>query len=223
MFDFLGKTVAGVFIFFVIVGFYELNKPLPDENTPIEKPASVKRKEMDLELYPVQFEADYCHKTIPSLQVKMSKKNFLRTIMPGNEIMWDYTIDKMVYFRNETEPCGFCMTLTKDDGKTEKIFIHRGKNKFHSIYINDVRFVNGGDFEVVQKIISDAGKNHLRVELATSYAQFPKPFENKIKDNNSKESWMEAFAIVSGVSKDMAKITKPAVDGMAEAFKEVTK
>ena len=51
----------------------------------------------------------------------------------------------------------------------------------------------------------------------------PKPFENRFHDNNSKESWEEAFEIVGKVGKDMAKITKPAVDGMTEAFKEVRK
>lgn len=166
MLDYIGKTIGCIFIFFVVCGLYELNKPMPDENKPAEKPASVRRAELDREIYPVQFKADYCHKDIPSLEIKMSRKNFLETIMPGNEISWNYSIDKMVYFRNETEPCGFCMTLSKKDGKTEKVFVHRGKNKFHSIYNDEVRFVNGGDFDSVQKIINDAGKNHLRVEVA---------------------------------------------------------
>lgn len=229
MLDFITKTVGVIFLFFVVCGIYELNKPLPAEDETVQKTRSELRKEAEVNMYPVQLEADFCHSTIPSLKLKISDRNTLKTIMPGRELNWDYKIDKLVYFKNEADPVGACLTLTAKDRDPEILMIHRKKSYFHTHFINQVRFVEGGTFEDLQKIekaLSDNSlhiKNNMDVELAKSYAELPKPAPQTLHDNNSKESWMEAFAILGRVSRDMQEITKPAVEGMAGAFKEIKK
>ena len=223
MFDFIGKSIGVVVVFFIFFALTDHTKEV-ENNLALQDAMVVGKIDRHKgETFPFDFEGDYCHSTSPKMTFEFKGKDLIKISAPGDEKFWHYKMDKLVYFRNEEEPCGFCLTLTRKDGTSTKAMFHRGKSKFHSWYIDEVYFEDSSDIEEVKKIVEKAGINRLNVECASDYAMLPKPFENRFHDNNSKESWEEAFEIGGKVGKDMAKITKPAVDGMTEAFKEVRK
>jgi len=198
----------------------------PGQKKEVEKVSYKSPKQIDMEMYPVRFNGDLCHLIDPDYSVKMENKP--EGIIVINCKEYNFSLDKLAYFRNETEPFGFGLTLTRD-GKTTKMFCHRGRSKVHSWYVDEVRFEDSHDAEQMVKIVKSLRENschienRMNIEFASDYALMPVPYENKVKDNNSRESWMEAFAILGKVSSDMKEITKPAVEGMTGAYNEITK
>lgn len=144
----LGKCFTAVVLFFAISGVYFLVKP---EKEIVEEEPVVES------IYPFEFRASSQSGKGPTLYVTV--KNGFMNISPLVKGSFDYELGRLVYFDDETEPCGFEMTLTDTEGKKQKVLFHRGKPKFHTNWKYKVHYSENSDIETVKSIVESAKQN----------------------------------------------------------------
>lgn len=150
----LGKCFTAVVLFFAISGVYFLVKPEKEvEEVPVVE-----------SFYPFEFRALQQDGKGPTLYVTV--KNGYLDISPLVKSSFDYELGRLVYFDDETEPCGFEMTLTNSDGKQQKVLFHRGRPKFHTNWKYKIHYSNESDMETVKEIVKSAKQNIFCFESA---------------------------------------------------------
>lgn len=76
-----------------------------------------------------------------------------------------YTITHVIYYKDEVEPRGFQLKVTrKSDGKTEIWNFHRKSSYYHTKFKDQVKLKESSDFETVKRIIQSARDNSAHKE-----------------------------------------------------------
>ncbi|MCQ2242341.1 hypothetical protein [Treponema sp.] len=145
----LEKAFGVVFAFFLISGIVFLVKP--------EKEAVVEEETVVQSIYPFESRASQVDGKGPNLYITV--KNGFLNISPLVNSSFDYELCRLVYFGEETEPCGFEMILTDYSGKKQKILFHRGKSGFHTNWKYKIHYSDEATMEKVKDIVIAANKN----------------------------------------------------------------
>lgn len=174
--SFIFMALAGCFVFFFIAYLFTGSKVLSSIISvaalcsilgiwECKNSAEVKfnRKHQEQAKGVFSFAADLYNRNSPTLYYTLYKngrlvegynadikQNFTKDGKPKTKTALSYKITNLVYFADESEPCGFQLDVTNWKNKTETWRFHFPKKNFHNS--NNMRLVPSENFDELVKI-----------------------------------------------------------------------